>query len=249
MTVPGGSKTNATGRASGARKQAKHTRIAEQFIAHRVRMLESAAWGALSRAARRILDRLEIEHANHGGKDNGRLVCTYGDFAEFGIRRETIQDAIPEAIALGFIEITERGRAAPEDFGTPNLFRLTYLPTSSSCPTDEWERIESEERARTILADMRGRLSSMREQKERRRKEARARAKKQNPGGEIAPASGAESPLLRQPLGGGIAPTFYISGGRGGGSPPRGQGGGAPRQRKTIWLRSFVRFPTPGDRC
>jgi hypothetical protein len=142
-------------------------RIGEQFIAHRVRMIESPAWRALSYAARRVLDRLEIENAHHGGNDNGRLPCTYSDFHRFGIRRRTIARAIKETVWLGFVDVTEKGRAAPEDFGRPNLFRLTYLPTKSAGPTDEWQKITSEEMARERLIGLRCQLAGEREMRRR----------------------------------------------------------------------------------
>jgi hypothetical protein len=43
-------------------------------------MLESAAYCELSLSARRVLDRIEIELAKHGGVENGRLPVTYDDF-------------------------------------------------------------------------------------------------------------------------------------------------------------------------
>lgn len=50
-------------------RPAKSSGIEGQFIAHRIEMLESTAWASLETlAARRVLDRLEIEHAHHGGK-------------------------------------------------------------------------------------------------------------------------------------------------------------------------------------
>lgn len=112
--------------------------ISGQFIAHRVEMLESAAWASLSLAARRVLDRLEIEHAHHGGKDNGRLPCTYDDFERFGIRRKSIADAIRQLVACGLVEVTERGSGGNREFRRPAKYRLTYLSTKTAAPTDEW---------------------------------------------------------------------------------------------------------------
>ena len=52
----------------------KRNQIAGQFIAHPKQMVESPAWRALSLAARKALDRIEIEHMNHGGAENGKLI-------------------------------------------------------------------------------------------------------------------------------------------------------------------------------
>ncbi len=112
--------------------------ISGQFIAHRVEMLESPAWASLSLAARRVLDRLEIEHAHHGGKDNGRLPCTYDDFERFGVRRKSISDAIRQLVTCGLIEVTERGSGGNREFRRPARYRLTYLSTQTAAPTDDW---------------------------------------------------------------------------------------------------------------
>lgn len=118
----------------------KPTTIAGQFIAHRIEMLESTAWAELTFAARRILDRLEIEHAHHGGKDNGNLPCTYDDFERFGIRRKSVAPALKLLVRLGFIEVTYQGRGGNAEFHQPSRYRLTYLTTKRAAPTDEWAR-------------------------------------------------------------------------------------------------------------
>jgi len=129
-------------------------------------MLESPAWRTLSLSARRVLDRIEIEHMNHGAAENGRLPVTYDDFMEFGIERHAINPAIRECEALGFIEITQRGRAGNADFRQPNVFRLTYLHRYQigEAATHEWRRIETMEEAEMLARIARN-----------------PRAKKQNP--------------------------------------------------------------------
>jgi hypothetical protein len=130
-------------------KTNRRTWIGEQFIAHKIRMLRSPAWCALSLSARRVLDRIEIELAYHGGADNGKLPVTYDDFERYGIHRHAVGPAIREAVALGFIEITEAGRAGNAEWRKPNLFRLTYRPTKYT-ETDDWAKIETEEEAECI---------------------------------------------------------------------------------------------------
>ena len=75
-----------------------------QFAARLVEMLEAPAYRVLRLSARRALDRVEIELGHHGGNDNGRLPVTFES-------RGSIAPAIREAVALGFLEITEHGRA------------------------------------------------------------------------------------------------------------------------------------------
>jgi hypothetical protein len=107
-------------------------------------MLRSPAWRALSLSARRVLDRIEIELADHGGTDNGKLPVTYDDFVRYGIERHAIRPAIREVIALGFVEITETGRAGNAEWRKPNLFRLNFR-NAKYAPTDEWQKITEEQ--------------------------------------------------------------------------------------------------------
>jgi hypothetical protein len=107
------------------------------WVPHRLKMLQSPAWAALSHATKRILERLEIELMRHAGKGNGDLICTHRDFAAFGIRRRSIAAAIQQGTALGFVEVTKMGWTSP-DHSNPSRYRLTYLPTDHAHPTDEW---------------------------------------------------------------------------------------------------------------
>jgi hypothetical protein len=99
-----------------------------------------------------VLARIEIEHAHHGGKENGRLPVTYDDFVRYGIHRHAIAPAIRELAALGFIEITQRGRAGNAEFRSPSMYRLTYRNAKDERGdgTHEWQRIETIEQAEAI---------------------------------------------------------------------------------------------------
>jgi hypothetical protein len=119
-------------------------------------MLRSPAYCELSLSARRVLDRLEIELADHGGTDNGKLPVTYDDFQRYGIHRQAIYPAIREAVALGFVEITEAGVHGTAEFRKPNKFRLTYR-AAAGLPGDgthEWMKI-AEDDARIIASNAR----------------------------------------------------------------------------------------------
>jgi len=129
------------------RGRRRRTSIDGQFAARLIKMLESPPYRELSLSARRVLDRLEIELAHHGGMDNGRLPVTFDDFRRYGIDRHAIAPAIRELVALGLIEVTEHGRAGNAEWRTPNRFRLTYKPTNGEGPTHEWKRIQTAERA------------------------------------------------------------------------------------------------------
>src|SRR5262245_8289756 len=85
----------------------RRNQIDGQFSGRLIEMLERPAWRVLSLSAHRVIDRIAIELAHHGGNDNGRLPVTFEDFEEYGITREAIAPAIREAEALGFVRVTE----------------------------------------------------------------------------------------------------------------------------------------------
>src|SRR3974390_246144 len=129
-------------------KHRKPTAIAVQFVPHRIEMLRSPAFFVLSLTGRRILDRLEIEWADHGGRDNGKLPLTFADLKKFGMANPNHNArGFRELCALGFIEKTRTGRAGVGEHRTPNLFRITYLSADGKAPTDEWRRIATNEEA------------------------------------------------------------------------------------------------------
>jgi len=127
----------------------KHNRIGSPFSARTIEMLNSPAYRALSLTGRRVLDRIEIAHARHGGHDNGKLAVTFNQFQEYGARRHSIAPALRELAQLGFIEVTEQGRAGNADWRRPTLFRLTYRDTANAAATNEWRSI-TEDDANTI---------------------------------------------------------------------------------------------------
>jgi hypothetical protein len=125
----------------------RRNRIGEQFAPRTIRMLESPAYRALSLSAHRCLSRIEIERAHHAGHDNGKLPVTYDQFVEYGVHGDAIAPALRELEALGFIEVTERGRAGNAEWRRPNLFRLTFHHVDRAAPTNEWQRIKTDEDA------------------------------------------------------------------------------------------------------
>ena len=71
----------------GAQQVGKGARqtIPGLFVARQIEMLESPPWRALSLSAHRVLDRLDIENRDHGGKDNGKLIVTFEQFCSYGM--------------------------------------------------------------------------------------------------------------------------------------------------------------------
>jgi hypothetical protein len=136
-------------RAESRRKRSN--RLMESWTSHIVSLLRSPARRILSRAGRQVLDRLEIELCDHGGNDNGRLPMTFEDLVEYGVHRNSVAPAEREVVALGFAEITRRGRGGNADYRLPNLWRLTYVSGRDRAePTHEWRKIKTIEEAKAI---------------------------------------------------------------------------------------------------
>lgn len=141
-------KVDRTGRSTNSYKLKKHQQIAGQFIPHRVEMLESPAWRALSFVARRILDRLEIEHAGHGGAENGRLICTYDDFVGALLKPPQNSAAISPVILLSAWRAPlPSSRQMPpsvrRETGSQPLTTRTPAPTTRRSPPTRSRRATS----------------------------------------------------------------------------------------------------------
>jgi len=187
-------------------------------------MRESPAWRVLSLSARRVLDRLEIEHAHHGGVENGNLPVTTQNFIDYGVHRNGVAQAIREAEALGFIRM-KHGRGGNAEHRQPNRFFLTYgtgCGPRSLTPTHEWRKIKTIEEAQAIA-------DAARAAKDPR---AVAFGKKSRPlkrGSKPTPKKGVENPILPTPkIGATVRPLkqgpLSISWGGGGGQRPASAG-------------------------
>ena len=111
-----------------------------QWIWFTREMIESKAFRSLSGNGLKILLRISIEHMAHGGVCNGDLVVTHDQFANFGVRRASVADAIREVEFLGFISV-DRG-IAYKGGHEPNVYRLTWIgDLRDAPPTNEWKGI------------------------------------------------------------------------------------------------------------
>jgi hypothetical protein len=141
---------NATGRTLKDWKpsrQAKRNRPpqGESWIWLTADMLESVVWRSMSLNARKIVDRLIVEHLAHAGTENGNLITTYSDFQQFGLRRRSsIAPAIIEAETLGIIDVVERGGSAYAEFRNPSRYALAWLDRKDGTPpTNRWKKFET----------------------------------------------------------------------------------------------------------
>ena len=197
------------GRRHGRRR--RRTKIESAFAPRLIEMLGSPAYAVLSLAAHRVLARLEIELASHGGKENGNLPCTYDDLMRYGIDRDSIAPALRELQALGFIEWAP-GRAGNAEFRVPGGFRLTYRHKDYDQPTHEWRRVVDVSDAKRIASEARPKKGPARLP----RKQKASREKPQLSVGET-PTETASSIVRKPPItpSDGKPPLLYVCGGGG----------------------------------
>jgi hypothetical protein len=199
--------------------------ISGQFSAHLIEMQKSPAYQILSRSARRVLERIEIEHADHGGAENGRLVVTKQDFVAFGIHHKALTPALREIEFLGFIEVTQRGRGGNAEFRQPNRFRLTYQHAKDvpGDGTHEWRRIKTREEAIEIVAEARG-PSREREAARRARQKQKSGDGSRHVSGTVStPENGKVPGTVSVPTARGRKPSLLSISGAGAGDPDEGR--------------------------
>jgi hypothetical protein len=175
--------------------------ITKQWAAREIELLESPAYRALSLSAHRALSRIEVELAHHGGKDNGKLPCTFDDFEEYGVRRKSIGAALEELEALGFITITELGRpSAGAEYRRPNKFRLTTRESLDGVGAGGcgWRRFKSADEVKRALDEAAGHAENLKCPKGETppKSGAKRHYKRQNPRGETPLLRAGETPLL-----------------------------------------------------
>ncbi|MGL3208296.1 hypothetical protein [Bradyrhizobium sp. BR 1433] len=137
------------------RGKRRKTTIGGQFIGRLVEMLESPVMRVLNQSEHRVLIRLEIELAHHGGTSNGALVVTHQQFVDFGVDREAVAPSIRCLAALKLIEITKQGRGGNREYREASQYRLTYLHTDRADPTHDWRSITTKEQAKNVAVEAR----------------------------------------------------------------------------------------------
>ena len=103
-------------------------------------MINSPAYRSLSGNAIKVIFRVLEEHMAHGGQENGDLIVTHAQFADYGIRLASVAQAIREAEYMGFIAV-DRG-IAYKGGHEPNVYRLTWIGDFRDAPpTNNWKGI------------------------------------------------------------------------------------------------------------
>lgn len=110
-----------------------------RWVWHTREFKMSFAVRSLSLNARRSLDRIEVEHCDHAGLENGNLIVTHANFIEYGVSQNLVADAIDELSFKGLIKV-ERG-VASDGSSHPNRYRLTFYGChEAAAPTNDWKR-------------------------------------------------------------------------------------------------------------
>jgi hypothetical protein len=115
-------------------------------------LIGSVALAALSLRARRVLDRLVIEHLENAGKHNGKLAVSYSQLsAHAGVNQREVASGLAELVDLGLLVVSHGRRPKGAAVTRPNFYRLTFLPDHEGVfPSEEWRRFEPSEGAGPI---------------------------------------------------------------------------------------------------
>jgi hypothetical protein len=123
----------------------------EPWVWFTLDVFQSDAWSAMPLCARRVVERVMIEHMQHGGKDNGSLPVTYDDFQAYGIRRASIKQGISISQELGWIDIVQPGLRGHGIARRATRYGLTWLPRSDWTPASDRWRAVTPEAAQQVL--------------------------------------------------------------------------------------------------
>jgi hypothetical protein len=124
------------------------------YVAATAELRRSLAWRhrTNSRYAVRLIDRLEVEHCQHNGRENGYLKLTWRQMLEAGISNDFINPTIAFVAALGLVTVTHKGSYRAGANSDPSMFQLNYLPwklvpaTGAPlyyAPNDEWAKYDA----------------------------------------------------------------------------------------------------------
>jgi hypothetical protein len=146
-------------------------KISGYFAPRLAEMLRSPSYRVLSLAAHRVMARIEIELSYHQSsataarEANGRgLPVTYAQLEEYGLQHRGIAPAIRELVALGFVEVMQRGCGGNSSFKKLNTYRLTYRHAVGH-PGDgshEWRLITDLQTAEANAEQARGTVTTVR---------------------------------------------------------------------------------------
>lgn len=105
-------------------------------------VVESKPFRSLSINARRVLDRLIIEHFNHNRIENGALCVSARQFHQWGVTKDCLTPAVRELESKGLI-VTSLGEAKGV-LRPPLVYRITFYGTTENEPTNDWRKWTSQ---------------------------------------------------------------------------------------------------------
>jgi hypothetical protein len=190
------------------------------YVAATAELRRSLAWRhrTNSRYAVRLIDRLEVEHCQHNGRENGYLKLTWRQMLEAGISNDFINPTIAFVAALGLVTVTHKGSYRAGANSDPSMFQLNYLPwklvpaTGAPlyyAPTDEWAKYDG---SAVLKSPRKKSFSSLHPDGANGHPPGGAKPHRQKPGlpQNVAPANAPpgwwHSSRLRLPFGGGGSP-------------------------------------------
>ena len=116
----------------------------EPFVWFTREMSESDALRTAPARTIHFVLRLMVEHMDHAGKENGRLICTWDQCVAWGIPRKHVKAAQADAIRRGLVYQTEKGTASKGAGRRPSKFGLGWLPAHDGAPAANlWKRYRS----------------------------------------------------------------------------------------------------------
>jgi len=131
------------------RKTGRRYEAPTPYFQFPLELIGSVAMAALSLGARRVLDRLIIEHLGNAGRHNGKLAVSYSQLETHArVHRKEVAAALAELVDVGLIVIVHGRRPKGSAKTRPNFYRLTFLPDHEGIwPSEEWRRFEPSEGA------------------------------------------------------------------------------------------------------
>jgi hypothetical protein len=142
-----GLRHNATGRSTrrlaDKRERSRIDPPKEPWAFIPLAVMESNAFRSLSINARRVIDRLIIEHFHHNRIENGALRVSARQFHQWGVTKDCLAPAIRELESKGLI-VTSLGDATGA-LRSPLIYRLTFYGTLENAPTNDWRRWTSQQ--------------------------------------------------------------------------------------------------------
>jgi hypothetical protein len=130
---------------------AKKRKGGEPFVQIFRSVVNSYAWRAASRSCQLVIERVLEEHMAHAGRENGNLPVTTDDFLKWGIDEKSLSAAEREAVALGLLYLSRRGRGGNAEHRSEHRWGIPFLKDAKGRYVGmEWKGFGSLAEARRV---------------------------------------------------------------------------------------------------